>query len=201
MPDLYPIARKLLFTLDAETAHHTTLSMMSAAKSCGILSLVAGPPLQSGQESCTVEVMGLKFPNRVGLAAGLDKAGTVVGAFGDVGFGHIEIGTVTPRPQPGNNKPRLFRLKEYHAVINRMGFNNPGIEVFFRISNTPVKISPVSLELISGRIRTLPTKITSKTTSPALRAFTAPQTMSRPIFLPQILQDFVICKAPKPAVN
>ena len=128
MPDLYPLARKLLFTLDAETAHHTTLSMMSAAKSCGVLSLVAGPPLQLRQESRTVEVMGLKFPNRVGLAAGLDKAGTVVGAFGDVGFGHIEIGTVTPRPQSGNNKPRLFRLKEHHAVINRTGFNNPGIE-------------------------------------------------------------------------
>ncbi len=71
--------------------------------------------------------MGLRFPNRVGLAAGLDKTGSAVHAFGELGFGHVEIGTITPRPQPGNEKPRLFRLKEHEAIINRMGFNNPGV--------------------------------------------------------------------------
>jgi len=76
--------------------------------------------------------MGLKFPNRVGLAAGMDKGGTAVSAFGAIGFGHVEIGTVTPRPQPGNPKPRLFRLKEHEAIINRMGFNNPGVDGLLR---------------------------------------------------------------------
>ncbi len=128
MPDLYPLARKLLFAMDAEKAHHATLSMMSTAKNCGFLPFVTGSSYSPNPVESPIEVMGLKFPNRVGLAAGLDKAGTAVGAFGVVGFGHVEIGTVTPRPQPGNDKPRLFRLKEHHAIINRMGFNNPGID-------------------------------------------------------------------------
>ncbi|MEX2581027.1 MAG: quinone-dependent dihydroorotate dehydrogenase [Verrucomicrobiales bacterium] len=123
MPDLYPIARPLLFAMDAETAHHATLFAMRAADSLGLLSIVAGPV-----RSKRIELMGLEFPNRVGLAAGLDKAGTAVGAFGHLGFGHVEIGTVTPRPQPGNEKPRLFRLKSHRAIVNRMGFNNPGVD-------------------------------------------------------------------------
>ncbi|MBP6782254.1 MAG: quinone-dependent dihydroorotate dehydrogenase [Verrucomicrobiales bacterium] len=129
MPDLYPLARRLLFRMDAESAHHVTLSMMRAADSLGLLPALTGSggapdPLGSG----AVELMGLTFPNRVGLAAGLDKTGSAVHAFGELGFGHVEIGTVTPRPQPGNEKPRLFRLKEHEAIINRMGFNNPGVE-------------------------------------------------------------------------
>lgn len=129
MPDLYPLARRLLFAMDAESAHHATLSMMRVADSLGILRGLTG----SGRapdplESSAVELMGLRFPNRVGLAAGLDKTGSAVHAFGELGFGHVEIGTVTPRPQPGNEKPRLFRLKEHEAIINRMGFNNPGIK-------------------------------------------------------------------------
>jgi len=128
MPDLYPLARKFLFAMDAEKAHHVILSMMSTAKNCGFLLLVTGSGHSPNPVESTIEVMGLKFPNRVGLAAGLDKAGTAVGAFGVVGFGHVEIGTVTPRPQLGNDKPRLFRLKEHHAIINRMGFNNPGVD-------------------------------------------------------------------------
>lgn len=132
MPDLYPLARRLLFTLDAETAHHATLAGMKAAHAMGLLRAATGSccrpdPFASTPESA-VEVMGLTFPNRVGLAAGLDKKGEAIAAFGDLGFGHVEVGTVTPRPQPGNPKPRLFRLREHEAIINRMGFNNPGVE-------------------------------------------------------------------------
>lgn len=128
MPDLYPLARRILFAMDAESAHHTTLSMMRFADSLGLLRALTG----SGQapdpaDSSMIECMGLSFPNRVGLAAGLDKAGRAVHAFGELGFGHVEIGTITPRSQPGNEKPRLFRLKEHEAIINRMGFNNPGV--------------------------------------------------------------------------
>ena len=133
MPDLYPLARLFLFALDAEKAHHVTLSMMRAADATGLLGCLTGSGATGSSASpdpvgSGVEVMGLRFPNRVGLAAGLDKTGSAVHAFGEIGFGHVEIGTVTPRPQPGNPKPRLFRLKEHQAIINRMGFNNPGVE-------------------------------------------------------------------------
>ncbi len=127
MPDFYKLARKVLFRLDAETAHHLTLDGMRWAERFGILGLLTGSSRGSDPVGSEVEVMGLKFPNRVGLAAGLDKAGIAVDAFGTLGFGHVEIGTVTPRPQPGNDKPRLFRLVEHEAIINRMGFNNPGV--------------------------------------------------------------------------
>ena len=129
MPDLYPLARRLLFAMDAESAHHATLSMMRFADTLGILRGLTGAGHASNPVGASaVELMGLSFPNRVGLAAGLDKTGSAVHAFGELGFGHVEIGTITPRPQPGNEKPRLFRLKEHEAIINRMGFNNPGIE-------------------------------------------------------------------------
>lgn len=127
MADLYPLARRLLFSLDAEKAHHVTLSMMNAAESLGLLGLLSGSHAPDPNGPDSVEIMGLRFPNRVGLAAGLDKTGAAVSAFGRIGFGHVEVGTVTPRPQPGNDKPRLFRLKEHRAIINRMGFNNPGV--------------------------------------------------------------------------
>lgn len=127
MPDLYPLARRLLFAMDAESAHHATLAMMRSADSLGVLRALTGSGRALDPVPSPVECMGLSFPNRVGLAAGLDKAGAAVHAFGELGFGHVEIGTVTPRPQPGNEKPRLFRLKEHEAVINRMGFNNPGV--------------------------------------------------------------------------
>lgn len=128
MPDFYKLARKFLFSLDAETAHHVTLDGMRLANRFGLLSGLTGSGRGPDPVESEIEVMGLKFPNRVGLAAGLDKAGTAVDAFGSLGFGHVEVGTVTPRPQPGNDKPRLFRLIEHEAIINRMGFNNPGVE-------------------------------------------------------------------------
>ncbi|RYD22163.1 MAG: quinone-dependent dihydroorotate dehydrogenase [Verrucomicrobiaceae bacterium] len=120
---LYPIARAGLFRLDAEVAHHTSLAALRIAEKTGLLGL-ANP---QDEFVSPVEIMGLRFPNRVGLAAGLDKEGNTIDALGRLGFGSIEIGTITPRPQAGNPKPRLFRLLDHEAIINRMGFNNPGI--------------------------------------------------------------------------
>tara|TARA_R110002096_G_scaffold403766_3_gene601338 strand:- start:43790 stop:44827 length:1038 start_codon:yes stop_codon:yes gene_type:complete len=121
----YALAKLLLFRLDPEKAHHLTLDAMNAAQRLGLLSTLAG---DSPDQDSPRMVMGLKFPNAVGLAAGMDKSGIAVDAFGAIGFGHVEVGTVTPRAQPGNPKPRLFRLPEHEAIINRMGFNNPGME-------------------------------------------------------------------------
>ena len=118
---LYPLARAALFRLDAERAHHLSLAALRVAES---LNLLGNPPIPG----TPVTVCGLEFPNRIGLAAGLDKEGNSIDALGRLGFGHVEIGTITPRPQAGNPKPRLFRLKDHEAIINRMGFNNPGID-------------------------------------------------------------------------
>ena len=111
----------MLFRLDAETAHHWTLAALKAAQR---LHLLHAP----GVSAAPRQVMGLSFPNPVGLAAGLDKNGEYIDALAALGFGFIEIGTVTPRPQPGNPRPRLFRLPEAEAIINRMGFNNRGVD-------------------------------------------------------------------------
>ncbi len=123
----YKLARGLLFRMDAEQAHHVTLDGLCWAERLGLLRA----PAYEGDEG-GVTVMGLRFPNRIGLAAGMDKTGEAVDGFGALGFGHIEVGTVTPRPQPGNEPPRLFRLIREEAVINRMGFNNPGLEAMLR---------------------------------------------------------------------
>ena len=120
----YPLARKILFSLDAEVAHHTSMAGLRFAEKTGLLKLLSKP----FPESDPIELMGLKFPNRIGLAAGLDKEGNTIDALGRLGFGFVEIGTITPRPQAGNPKPRLFRLIPHEAIINRMGFNNPGID-------------------------------------------------------------------------
>src|SRR5262245_60511151 len=122
---LYPLFRPLFFALDPETAHELALASLDAAAATGIAQLVA-PRVPSSP----VEVMGLRFPNRVGLAAGLDKNAAHIDGLASLGFGFIECGTVTPRPQPGNPKPRLFRLSEAEALINRLGFNNDGVERF-----------------------------------------------------------------------
>src|SRR5664279_2395357 len=117
----YALIRPFLFALDAERAHELTLSLLAIGESLGLRR-----PLQV--TGTPVEVMGLQFPNRVGLAAGLDKNGTAIDGLSRLGFGFLEVGTVTPRPQPGNPKPRLFRLPEHEALINRMGFNNEGVD-------------------------------------------------------------------------
>lgn len=119
---LYPLLRSGLFQLDAETAHNVSLRGLRLAEKSGLLELMCSPTTGN-----PVEILGLRFPNRIGLAAGLDKKGNTIDAFGRLGFGHVEIGTITPRPQPGNPKPRLFRLIPQEAIINRMGFNNPGV--------------------------------------------------------------------------
>jgi len=118
---MYTLIRPLLFTLDAESAHHLTLESLRLA---GALARPCVPRVAAAPRS----VMGLEFPNPVGLAAGLDKNGDYIDALAVLGFGFIEIGTVTPRPQPGNPRPRLFRLPEAEAIINRMGFNNNGVD-------------------------------------------------------------------------
>ncbi len=123
---IYPLARSVLFAFPPETAHHLSLAGISLAERLGFLALL--PPVPEAP----VEVMGLRFPNPVGLAAGLDKNGDHIDGLAALGFGFIEIGTVTPRPQPGNPRPRLFRLPEARAIINRMGFNNLGVDHLVR---------------------------------------------------------------------
>lgn len=117
---LYQLARPLLFSLDAETAHELTISALHAL---GRL-LPPGKP----EPADAVTLMGLTFPNRIGLAAGLDKNGEAIDGLTRLGFGFIEVGTVTPRAQPGNPRPRMFRLPDAQAIINRMGFNNHGVD-------------------------------------------------------------------------
>ncbi len=119
---MYTLARKILFQLDPENSHDLSLDSLGAAERLGILPWFC--PSVPRQEK---EVMGLRFPNPIGLAAGLDKNGDYFNALGKLGFGFVEIGTVTPEPQPGNPLPRLFRLVEEEAIINRMGFNNKGV--------------------------------------------------------------------------
>jgi dihydroorotate dehydrogenase len=116
---LYALARPLLFSLDPETAHRVTLQL------AGFLPYAAVPP-------CPVRALGLQFPNPVGLAAGLDKNAEHIDALAKLGFGFIEVGTVTPRPQAGNPRPRLFRLPQAQALINRFGFNNVGLDAFLQ---------------------------------------------------------------------
>jgi len=120
---MYSLARKLLFTLSGEAAHQMALEALDAAHRLHLTRPFSAPPIHS-----PVQVMGLNFPNAVGLAAGLDKNADHINSLGSLGFGFIEVGTVTPRPQPGNPKPRLFRIPEQEAIINRMGFNNKGLE-------------------------------------------------------------------------
>jgi len=120
---MYSLLRSVLFRLDPETAHHLTLGGLNAMRSLGLGGITAQHP---GADPRTV--MGLNFPNPVGLAAGLDKNGDCIDGLAALGFGFIEIGTVTPLPQSGNPKPRLFRLPQAGAIINRMGFNNDGVD-------------------------------------------------------------------------
>ena len=122
---LYDLARPFIFKLDPETAHHVAFGNLARAHALGLTRL-----LRPHVADDPVEVMGLGFPNPVGLAAGLDKNGEYIDALADFGFGFVEVGTVTPLPQPGNPAPRLFRLPKASALINRMGFNNEGLDRF-----------------------------------------------------------------------
>jgi dihydroorotate dehydrogenase len=124
---LYRLLRSLLFRLDAEAAHTLTLRALDTMHRLGLGARLA--PAQSGPAR---KAMGLAFPNPLGLAAGFDKNGAHIDALADLGFGFLEVGTVTPRAQPGNPRPRLFRLVAAEAIINRMGFNNDGVDVLVR---------------------------------------------------------------------
>ena len=123
MIDRYSLLRPWLFCIDPEKAHNLTLSNMDRAQRWGLLERLVTKPINDPQILC-----GIEFPNPVGLAAGLDKDGKHIDALAALGFGFLEIGTVTPRPQPGNPKPRMFRLPEAQGIINRMGFNNDGVD-------------------------------------------------------------------------
>jgi len=120
---LYSLARPFLFGMDPEVAHGLALASLKLIERAGMAPMLAGAA--AGR---SVKLMGLEFPNALGLAAGLDKNGEYIDALAALGFGFLEIGTVTPRPQPGNPKPRMFRLPEARALINRLGFNNLGVE-------------------------------------------------------------------------
>jgi dihydroorotate dehydrogenase len=124
---MYDILRPLLFKLDAETAHRATLYALGVAQRSGFSQWIAKPPAD-----LPTKVFGITFPNPVGLAAGLDKNAEHLDALDALGFGFIEVGTVTPKPQLGNDRPRLFRLPRHEAIINRMGFNNAGVDVLVR---------------------------------------------------------------------
>jgi dihydroorotate dehydrogenase len=124
---VYALARPFLFCLDAERAHDLALVSIEAAYRTGLNPLLAEKP-----KPLPTKVFGIEFPNPVGLAAGLDKNGAHIDALAALGFGFIEIGTTTPRTQPGNPKPRMWRLPEHQAVINRLGFNNGGVDVLVR---------------------------------------------------------------------
>ena len=121
----YALTRPFLFGLDAEAAHDLTLGTLARLQNTPAQCLWQGPRIAD-----PLELAGLTFPNRVGLAAGLDKNGRCIDGLGPMGFGFIEVGTVTPLPQPGNPKPRIFRLPQAQALINRLGFNNGGLPAF-----------------------------------------------------------------------
>ena len=125
MPLPYALVRPLLFRLDPEMAHALTLRSLRALHESGMALFYAHARVND-----PVDLLGMRFPNRVGLAAGLDKNGEAIDALASMGFGFVEVGTVTPRPQPGNPKPRMFRIPEAQALINRMGFNNAGLQAF-----------------------------------------------------------------------
>ncbi len=120
---MYRLLRSGLFLLPPEAAHEMALGSLKVGAKVG-----AGRLLAFGHRNHPVSCLGLEFPNPVGLAAGLDKNGDYIDALGQLGFGFIEVGTVTPRPQPGNPKPRMFRIAEHQALINRLGFNNKGVD-------------------------------------------------------------------------
>lgn len=143
---LFSFTRRALFLLPPEAAHHLSMGMMDGANRLGLMRF-AKPPVQA-----PISLMGLTFRNRVGLAAGLDKNADHADALAALGFGFLEVGTVTPRPQPGNQKPRLFRLPAQRALINRMGFNNKGVaHLVKRLTEHPGFDIPVGINIGKNR--------------------------------------------------
>jgi dihydroorotate dehydrogenase len=133
----YALARPL-FSLDAESAHELTMHALERTQGTLLQGLGRHPGGRPG------EVAGLRFPNRIGLAAGLDKNARCIDALGAMGFGFVEVGTVTPKGQPGNPKPRMFRLPQANALINRLGFNNEGLEAFIANVKRPASAKPAA---------------------------------------------------------
>ncbi|MCE2857883.1 MAG: quinone-dependent dihydroorotate dehydrogenase [Comamonadaceae bacterium] len=123
--NLYPLARAFLFNLDPEAAHDLTLNQLAQTQNTFLDRAYRQPWIDD-----PIQLAGLNFPNRVGMAAGLDKNARCIDGLGAMGFGFVEVGTVTPLAQPGNAKPRMFRLPEAKALINRLGFNNQGLDAF-----------------------------------------------------------------------
>ncbi|WP_133406649.1 quinone-dependent dihydroorotate dehydrogenase [Parashewanella tropica] len=146
---IYNLAKKFMFNMDAEKAHDLALSSLKKTANSPFSCFY-----RQNVKSTPVEVMGLTFPNPVGLAAGLDKNGEAIDAFAAMGFGFVEVGTVTPRPQPGNDKPRLFRLEDAEAIINRMGFNNHGVD--YLVKNLMAKKSNIIVGVNIGKNKDTP---------------------------------------------
>jgi len=150
---MYAITRPLLFGLEAERAHKLSLSLLNLARSVGAGPWLGGKKIQA----MPTRVFGLEFPNPVGLAAGLDKDGKYVEALFALGFGFVEIGTVTPKAQPGNPPPRLFRLPKHAAIINSMGFNNAGVEALINnLKKVRKRNGPLGINI--GKNRDTPTQ-------------------------------------------
>jgi dihydroorotate dehydrogenase len=142
----YALARPFLFGLDAETAHELTMASLARTQGTPLSLAYCGSRIDD-----PIELAGLKFPNRVGLAAGLDKNARCIDGLAGMGFGFVEVGTVTPKPQPGNPKPRMFRLPEAHALINRLGFNNEGLAAFLaNVQQSSVRRQSSKSPLILG---------------------------------------------------
>lgn len=134
---MFKIVRSLLFLMNAERAHYVTLNLLNLLISIPGFGFVL-KKIFTNKNQVPVEIWGIRFPNRIGLAAGFDKNARYLKVMQTLGFGHVEIGTVTPKPQAGNDKPRLFRLIKDEAIINRMGFNNDGVDAIAqRLKNRP----------------------------------------------------------------
>ena len=146
---LYQLVKPLLFSLDAERAHNLSFGLFNGLAKTPFKAMLKEPQVDD-----PIKLMGLTFPNRVGLAAGLDKNGRYVDALSLFGFGFIEVGTVTPLAQPGNPRPRLFRIKEVEAIVNRMGFNNEGVN--YLVEQVKARQSSIPLGINIGKNKDTP---------------------------------------------